>query len=203
MSKVTNYRSLSTGRDRVGEPLERRKLKVPEALPTENKVKESAFDKLKSAVFRKKTAAIQAIVREPTSGGIVFRFTKDKKDIEILLIQDSKERWTIPKGHIEPGETAKMTARREVEEETGLQNVSVLTWLGKIHFKYRRADKLVLMTTQIYLVQALDNHERPTPERWMKGIAWFSFNEALDAIEYEDIEKLMLIAKRKIRAGEV
>lgn len=182
------------------EPTARRALKVPEALPTE-RIKESALDKIKSAVFRKKTA-IQEIVREPTSGGIIFRFTKDKKDIEILLIQDSKERWTIPKGHIEPGETAKMTARREIEEETGLRNVSILTWLGKIHFKYRRQEKLVLMTTQIYLVQALDSHEMPTPEKWMKGIKWFSFAKALDAIEYDDIEKLMLIAKKKIRAGD-
>ena len=162
--------------------------------------KQSALDKLKSA-FRRKTA-IQEIVREPTSGGIVFRFTRDRKDVEILLIQDSKERWTIPKGHIEPGETAKMTARREIEEETGLRNVSVLTWLGKIHFKYRRADKLVLMTTQIYLVQALDARETPMAEKWMKGIQWFSFAEAMNVIEYDDIEKLMLIAKKKIRAGE-
>lgn len=182
------------------EPLERRTLKVPEAIPTES-IKESPLKKITSAVFRKK-AAIQEIVREPTSGGIIFRFTKDKKDIEILMIQDSKGRWTIPKGHIEPGETAKMTARREIEEETGLKNVSILTWLGKIHFKYRRADKLVLMTTQIYLVQALDEHELPIGEKWMKGIKWFSFADALDAIEYEDIEKLMLIAKKKVRAGE-
>lgn len=183
------------------EPTARRALKVPEALPTE-RIKESALDKIKSAVFRKKTA-IQEIVREPTSGGIIFRFTKDKKDIEILLIQDSKERWTIPKGHIEPGETAKMTARREIEEETGLRNVSILTWLGKIHFKYRRIDRLVLMTTQVYLVQALDSHEKPIPEKWMKGIRWFSFTDALNAIEYEDIERLMLIAKKKIRAGDL
>lgn len=152
-------------------------------------------------MFRKKTA-IQEIVREPTSGGIVFRLTKDKKDIQILLIQDSKGRWTIPKGHIEPGETAKMTARREIEEETGLKNVSILTWLGKIHFKYRRAEKLVLMTTQIYLVQAMDAHEMPMGEKWMKGINWFSFTDALDLIEYEDIEKLMLVAKKKIRTGD-
>ena len=182
------------------EPTARRALKVPEALPTD-KVKESPLRKMASAVFRKKTA-IQEIVREPTSGGIIFRLTHDKKDIEILLIQDSKERWTIPKGHIEPGETAKVTARREIEEETGLKNVNILTWLGKIHFKYRRADKLVLMTTQIYLVQAMDEHEMPTGEKWMKGIKWFSFADALGVIEYEDIEKLMLIAKKKIRAGE-
>ena len=176
-----------------------RSLKIPEALPTEI-VKESPLKKITS-VFHKKTA-IQEIVREPTSGGIIFRLTPDQKDIEVLLIQDSKGRWTIPKGHIEPGETAKMTARREIEEETGLRNVSVLSWLGKIHFKYRRADKLVLMTTQIYLVQALDAKEMPTGEKWMKGIRWFSFAEALDLIEYEDIEKIMLIAKKKIRSGD-
>lgn len=174
---------------------------MPEALPTDQQIKESPLKKITSAVFRKKTA-IQEIVREPTSGGIVFRLTADQKDVEILLIQDSKGRWTIPKGHIEPGETAKMTARREIEEETGLRNFSVLTWLGKIHFKYRRADKLVLMTTQIYLVQSLDAREMPTGEKWMRGINWFPFSEALDLIEYEDIEKLMLIAKKKIRAGE-
>jgi len=175
-------------------------LKVPEALPTEI-IKDSPLKKITSAVFRRKTA-IQEIVREPTSGGIVFRFTNDQKDIEILLIQDAKERWTIPKGHIEPGETAKMTARREIEEETGLKNVSVLSWLGKIHFKYRRQDKLVLMTTQIYLVQALDHNESPMKEKWMRGIQWFSFNDALNVIEYEDIERLILLAKKKIRSGE-
>lgn len=180
------------------EPTAPRKLKVPEAIPTD---KESTFSRLKSAVFRKKVA-IQEIVREPTSGGIIFRYTPDQKDIEILLIQDSKGRWTIPKGHIEPGETAKVTARREIEEETGLKNVAILGWLGKIHFKYRRLDRLVLMTTQIYLVQSLDSHEMPIPEKWMKGIRWFAFTEALDAVEYEDIEKLMLIAKKKIRAGD-
>ena len=140
-------------------------------------------------------------MREPTAGGIVFRNSRDGKDIDILLIQDSKGRWTIPKGHIEPGETAKQTAIREIGEEAGLFHIKVLTWLGKIHFQDRRIDKLVLMTTEIYLVRALDNAEIPTKEEWMKGIKWFRFNEALAAIEYEDIEKLMLLAKNKIRQG--
>ena len=173
--------------------------KVPEALPKQ--YKPSPFNKLRETVFKKKPV-IQEIVREPTSGGIVFRLSKDKKDIEILLIQDSKNRWTIPKGHIEPGENAKQTAIREIGEEAGLYHISVLCWLGKIHFKYRRLDKLVLMTTQIYLVHSLDSHETPQKEKWMNGIKWFKFADALDKIEYEDIEKLMLIAKKKIRSNE-
>lgn len=172
--------------------------KVPEALPLKSE-RVSTVTRLSARMFRKPT--IQEVVREPTAGGIVFRMNKQNDDIEILLIQDSKGRWTIPKGHIEPGENAKETAIREIGEEAGLFHIEVLLWLGKIHFQYRRVDKLVLMTTQIYLVKSLDDHETPTKEQWMKGIKWFKFRDALEAIEYEDIEKLMLVAKNKIRQG--
>lgn len=156
------------------------------------------FDKFKKYFSRKKPS-IQEIVREPTAGGIIFRHAKDGSGIEILLIQDAKDRWTIPKGHIEEGETAQQTARREISEEAGLKDVDMLGWLGKIHFRYRRVDKLVLMTTQIYLVRAKGDTNAIQKEEWMNGIKWFSFHDALDAIEYEDIGKLMLLALKRIR----
>jgi len=155
------------------------------------------FDKFKKYFTRKKPS-IQEIVREPTAGGIVFR-RNDEKGVEILLIQDAKDRWTIPKGHIEEGETAQQTAKREIGEEAGLKEVDILGWLGKIHFRYRRIDKLVLMTTQIYLVRAKGDTNDIQKEEWMNGIQWFSFHDALDAIEYEDIGKLMLLAMKRIR----
>jgi len=155
------------------------------------------FDRLKK-YFNKRPASIQEIVREPTAGGVVFRRNAEKK-VEILLIQDSKNRWTIPKGHIEEGETAQQTAKREIGEEAGLHETDVLGWLGKIHFRYRRVDKLVLMTTQIYLVRAKGDTDAIQKEDWMNDIKWFSFNDALDEIEYEDIGKLMLLAMKRIR----
>jgi 8-oxo-dGTP pyrophosphatase MutT (NUDIX family) len=155
------------------------------------------FERFKK-YFNRGRASIQEIVREPTAGGIVFR-RNDKGDVEILLIQDAKDRWTIPKGHIEPGETAQQTARREIGEEAGLEDIDMLGWLGKIHFRYRRIDKLVLMTTQIYLVRAKGDTNAIQKEEWMNGIKWFSFSTALDLIEYEDIGKLMLLAMKRIR----
>ncbi len=155
------------------------------------------FDKF-TKYFKREKPSIQEVVREPTAGGIIYRFTKSG-NLEVLLIQDSKDRWTIPKGHIEEGETAQETAIREIGEEAGVHEVEVICWLGKIHFRYRRMNTLVLMTTQIYLVHALGDTNKIKKEEWMNGIKWFKFNDALDAIEYEDIGKLMLLAKKRLR----
>src|SRR5438045_2983504 len=124
------------------------------------------FQGIKKFVARRRPS-IKEVVREPTAGGIVFRRSQDKKLVEILLIQDAKNRWTIPKGHIEEGEQASQTAEREIREETGLQSMKVLNWLGKINFRYRRSTSLVLMTTDIFLVQALGDTNKLKPEDWM------------------------------------
>lgn len=151
--------------------------------------------------INRRRPAISEVVREPTAGGVVFRRRGDK--IQFLLIQDAKNRWTIPKGHIEEGEDSKQTAVREIGEETGLQQMEIITWLGKINFRYRRQTSLVLMTTEIFLVRALGDTDKLKPEDWMNDCKWLDSADALDKIEYEDIGKLMLIALNKIKKGNL
>jgi len=154
----------------------------------------------KTFIYRRKPT-ISEVVREPTAGGVVYR--RDQKgNIQFLLIQDAKNRWTIPKGHIEEGEAAKQTAEREIREETGLKEMEVQNWLGKINFRYRRVHSLVLMTTEIFMVKAQGNTDELKPEDWMNDCKWLDSKEALELIEYEDIGKLMLLALNKIRKGQ-
>lgn len=152
--------------------------------------------------FVQRQPAIKEVLKEPTAGGVVYRHNPKTKAPEILLIQDAKDRWTIPKGHIEEGESSKETAEREIMEETGLKKVKVLNWLGKINFQYRRKQSLVLMTTDIFLVEAQGDTNDITPEEWMNGIKWFSTNDALEKIEYEDIGKLILVSLKQIREAK-
>lgn len=147
--------------------------------------------------------SIDEVVHETTSGGIIFRRNEKTKELEILLIQDAKNRWTIPKGHVEEGEEPKDTAQREINEETGLQEMKVMNWLGKVNFRYRREHTLVLMTMHIYLVQGLGNTNRLHPEDWLSDIQWLPANKAVDLIAYEDIGKLMLLGMKKIRESNL
>ena len=152
--------------------------------------------------FVARRPAIEEVVHETTSGGVVFRRHQKTNELEILLIKDAKNRWTIPKGHVEEGEEPKDTAEREIREETGLQEMKVGEWLGKVNFRYRRSHTLVLMTMHIYLVEAQGNTDRLHPEDWLSDIQWLPATTAVDSIAYEDIGKLMLIGMKKIRESK-
>ncbi|MCA9348843.1 NUDIX domain-containing protein [Candidatus Saccharibacteria bacterium] len=157
------------------------------------------FKEFKKFVKRHRPA-IQDVLKESRSGGIVYRISKSG-DIEFLLFQDARGRWSIPKGSLEEGERPKETARREVHEETGLDinDLETQDYLGINNFRYRRENSLVLIRMKVYLVKASGNTDKIKGEDWMMGVRWFKAKDALDNIEYDDIQKLMLIAIKKIK----
>lgn len=56
------------------------------------------------------------------AGGAVWRRAAHGEGIEVLLIHRARyDDWSLPKGKAQPGEEPVDTARREVEEETGLR----------------------------------------------------------------------------------
>lgn len=166
------------------------------------KVPKTGLSHLNKLPFRRRPA-IKEVVRETTAGGVVFRRSHKNGSPDILLIQDAKNRWTIPKGHVEPGEEPGATAEREIREETGLQEMEVYSWLGKVNFRYRRVDTLVLMTMHIYLVEGRGDTNKLNPEDWLNAVKWLPAPEAVDKIAYDDIGKLILVGMKKIREGKL
>ncbi|MCX7570739.1 NUDIX domain-containing protein [Tumebacillus sp. DT12] len=98
-------------------------------------------------------------MKEISAGGIVFRKRDDHLDV--LLIQDRYGRTTLPKGHLEEGETVKQAALREVEEETGVKSQIVGDPLGVIHYRCRVPGKgPVMKEVTYYLMEALTEETR-------------------------------------------
>jgi len=61
--------------------------------------------------------------KEISCGAIIFR--KNNKEMQFLLIYSKRNNaWGFPKGHIEPGESEKEAALREIKEETGIDDLA-------------------------------------------------------------------------------
>ena len=150
---------------------------------------------------KQKNAHASKAVREYTAGGVVFRHVDG--GVQILMIQDRLGRWTIPKGHVEEGESLEQTALREVAEETGLTQFKLGEKLDKLHFFYRKEGKLIFMTTHVFLMEALGDTDAVIPED-SEGIVdakWFGSEEALGLIEYRDTERLFRLGLDKLQAA--
>lgn len=118
------------------------------------------------------------------------------------MIQDRQGRWSIPKGHVEAGESIEQTAVREVAEETGLSHLRLGDKLDKLHFFYRREGKLIFMTTHVFLMEAMGDTDNVVAEN-SEGIVdarWFDASKALGLIEYRDTERLFRMALTRLGA---
>ncbi|TVR80884.1 MAG: NUDIX domain-containing protein [Chitinophagaceae bacterium] len=87
------------------------------------------------------------------AGGLV----KNSKD-EILLIF-RLGCWDLPKGKIDPGETDRDAAIREVEEETGAKIKNLKQLFATTYHTYRLNGDLILKKSLWYLMEAEDLEE--------------------------------------------
>jgi 8-oxo-dGTP pyrophosphatase MutT (NUDIX family) len=67
--------------------------------------------------------------QEISAGGIVARLDLDQ--VYIALVKEGGlPHYVLPKGHVESGETLEQAAFREIHEEAGLSDLTLLTYLG-------------------------------------------------------------------------
>ena len=90
------------------------------------------------------------------AGGLV---TNSKKEILLIFRGD---KWDLPKGRIEEGETIETAAVREVEEECGIYELTIQQKLiTTYHFYYQKGNKL--KETHWFLMQS-DYNKKLTPQ---------------------------------------
>jgi 8-oxo-dGTP pyrophosphatase MutT (NUDIX family) len=102
-------------------------------------------------------------------GGLVFN-----KKGEFLIIK-RRGFWDLPKGKLKTGEDFETAALREVEEETGLQELVTVQPLISTYHTYRMSDQLILKKTAWFEMHypgsaepVLEAKEGITEYRWVK-----------------------------------
>jgi len=117
------------------------------------------LEALKKAFF-KKFDIIQA------AGGLVFN------DQNEALFIFRRGKWDLPKGKLDEGESLEECAVREVEEETGLRNITLKEFLLTTYHTYDQSGKHILKESYWYLMGVNKQDTVPQTEEDITEIRW-------------------------------
>ncbi len=130
-------------------------------------------------------------VEETSAGGLVVDRTTLVPRAALIgrIDRQGKLVWSLPKGHIENGESPADAAVREVEEETGIRG-RVLALLGIIDFWFVAEDRRVHKTVHHYLMEAAGG-ELSADDIEVDQVAWVPLPEVGARLAYADERRLV------------
>lgn len=131
---------------------------------------------------------------ERSSGAIIFSINKETGEKEFLLLHYAAGHWDFPKGNIEPDEDELQTARREILEETGVQDVEFLKgFKRKIEYHYKRGQKSIRKEVIFYITKTNTREVVLSTEHI--GYAWKRYDKAMNRLTYMNAKNILTDAK--------
>jgi 8-oxo-dGTP pyrophosphatase MutT (NUDIX family) len=130
-------------------------------------------------------------VEETSAGGVVLDGRGIDASAALIGRIDRRGRllWSLPKGHLEPGESAEAAAVREVAEETGITG-EVVAPLGTIDFWFVADGQRVHKTVHHYLLLRVAG-ELSDADIEVSEVAWVPLGEATERLAYADERALV------------
>jgi 8-oxo-dGTP pyrophosphatase MutT (NUDIX family) len=122
------------------------------------------------------------------AGGVVF--AAEATPPLVLIIQDRYGTWTLPKGHLDPGETEEQAAIREIAEETGITCTIQRLLTRTCYPVYRKGvwrDKQVAY----FLATAPCQEPVPATDEGISVACWIAPATAISLISYAQVREVI------------
>jgi 8-oxo-dGTP diphosphatase len=126
-----------------------------------------------------------------SAGAVAYR--RGQKGTRILLVHRPKyDDWSLPKGHLEEGESYEDAAVRELDEEAGVTG-EIGALVGTIGYRVHRRPKAV----RYWLVEAESTRFRPNSE--VDAVTWVSPKAAMKVSSYDEDRSVITTAISRLK----
>lgn len=126
---------------------------------------------------------------ERSAGGVVYRMVDGRP--RFLLIRDSYHNWGFPKGHLEKDEPSERAAVREVEEETGLSDLTLRGEIDVIDWYFRFRGRLIHKHCHFFLIESVSGETVPQRDEGITACKWASLEEGLSLVSYANARDVL------------
>ncbi|WP_029136657.1 NUDIX hydrolase [Nakamurella lactea] len=128
---------------------------------------------------------------ETSAGGLVVRFADGVRAGALIgrLDRRGRLRWSLPKGHVERGETTEQAAVREVAEETGIDG-RITARLGSVDYTFTVEGRRVHKRVHHYLMEAVGG-ELSDEDVEVTEVAWVPLQELDERLAYAGERRLV------------
>ena len=135
---------------------------------------------------------------ELAAGAVILGPTRGGRRV-LLLHHRAENRWCLPKGHVDPGESLEETAAREVREETGLKRVRLGREVAEVAYRfYRRSERRNVYKVAVYYLAVSGGGEVRT-EPIFDRFAWVPIAGAAARVPYATDRHVLRAAAAMVR----
>ncbi|HEV8580350.1 MAG TPA: NUDIX hydrolase [Thermoanaerobaculia bacterium] len=131
-----------------------------------------------------------------SAGGLVV-----EGDRILLISTQAGRRWQLPKGHIEPGESAEQAAVREVQEETGVSGRVVASLPGVEYWFVERGRRRVHKEVEYFLLVYVGGDAADFDAGEVSGAEWLSWDEGIARLSFENERRVVQFARQIAASG--
>ncbi len=134
------------------------------------------------------------VIIEKLAGFIVFSINQENI-LEYLVLHKFKGFYEFPKGHVDEGEDLLTAAFRELEEETGLNQVKQIpNFHSKSTYTFNRGKILVETSMTLFLCQTQQKEIKLSREH--NQSRWLPFEQAIKQLTFDNTRDALQKAKQ-------